>query len=75
MIEYRKAITLNGTWKFKTDPEGQGDFQEPGPSKESWQRPCKFFDPEYDDCDWEQIAVPACWLKSLPKKQGTITSA
>ena len=61
MKRYRKTITLNGRWKFKMDPDGEGDFQEPGPSKEDWQRLCKFFDPEYDDRDWGEITVPSCW--------------
>ena len=61
MRRYRKTITLNERWKFKMDPDGEGDFQEPGPSKEDWRRVCRFFDPEYDDRDWGEITVPSCW--------------
>ena len=53
--------SLAGRWKFKTDPEGRGDFQEPDSSIESWQRQVTYFDLEYDDAAWDEIAVPACW--------------
>ena len=52
---------LAGCWKFKTDPEGRGDFQEPDSSIESWQRQVTYFDLEHDDSAWDEIAVPACW--------------
>ena len=61
MQSHAKEISLNGRWKFKTDPDGLGDFQEPGRSEESWRRSVRFFDEEYDDSDWEEIAVPANW--------------
>ena len=53
--------SLAGRWKFATDPDGKGDFQEPDASIESWQRPVTYFDLEYDDTAWDKIAVPACW--------------
>ena len=53
--------SLAGRWKFATDPDGKGDFQEPDASIESWQRPVTFFDLEHDDTAWDKIAVPACW--------------
>lgn len=61
MRRHRKAISLNGRWKFKTDADGQGDFEEPNATTESWQRTVRFFDPEYDDSGWDEITVPACW--------------
>ena len=27
----------------------------------AYKEDCKFFDPEYDDRDWGEITVPACW--------------
>ena len=27
----------------------------------AYKEDCKFFDPGYDDRDWDEIAVPACW--------------
>ena len=30
-------------------------------SIESWQREVTYFDPEYDDAGWDEIAVPANW--------------
>ena len=53
--------SLAGRWRFATDPDGKGDFQEPDASIESWQRQVTFFDLEYDDTAWDEIAVPACW--------------
>ena len=64
MKTYRKALSLNGTWKFKTDPENLGDFQEPrsyGDSPDDWRRVTRYFDTEYDDGGWDTINVPACW--------------
>ena len=61
MQRHQSETSLNGRWKFKTDPDGLGDFQEPDRSPASWQRPVRFFDEEYDDSDWEEITVPANW--------------
>ena len=61
MRTHSKARSLAGRWKFGTDPEGKGDFGEPDGSIESWQRQVTFFDTEYDDAGWDEIAVPACW--------------
>jgi len=55
-----KVISLNGSWKFKTDPEGMGDLY-PDSVVQTYQRDCKFFDPSYDDGDWNEIVVPSCW--------------
>lgn len=60
MEKYGKEILLNGKWKFKIDPEGMGDLY-PDSTVRFFQRDCKFFDPEYDDRDWNKISVPACW--------------
>ncbi len=61
MRAHNNARSLAGRWKFAIDPEGKGDFGEPDGSIESWQRQVTFFDPEYDDSGWDEIAVPACW--------------
>ena len=61
MRTYCNPRSLAGSWKFKTDPEGRGDFQEPDSSIESWQREVTWFDREHDDSTWDEIAVPACW--------------
>ena len=61
MRMHRNSRSLAGRWKFAIDPDGNGDFQEPDASIESWQRPVTYFDLEYDDTAWDKIAVPACW--------------
>ncbi len=61
MIQHRNVRSLNGRWKFKTDPEELGDFLEPGPGVDNWKRVTKYFDPEYDDSRWGEITVPANW--------------
>ena len=58
---HRNSRSIAGRWKFATDPDGKGDFQEPDASIESWQRQVTYFDLEYDDTAWDKIAVPACW--------------
>ena len=58
---HRNSRSIAGRWKFATDPDAKGDFQEPDASIESWQRPVTYFDQEYDDTAWDKIAVPACW--------------
>ena len=60
MRTHSNPRSLVGRWKFKTDPEGRGDFQEPDSSIESWQRQVTYFDLEHDDSAWDEIAVPAC---------------
>ena len=61
MRTHRNPRSLSGRWKFRLDPEGRGDFQEPDSSIESWQREVTWFDREHDDTGWNEIAVPACW--------------
>ena len=54
---------MNGTWKFKTDPDAMGDVS-PDVVRNTigaTQQECKFFDPEFDDRHWGEITVPACW--------------
>ena len=63
MKRHRNQVSLNGTWKFKTDPDAMGDVS-PDVVRNTigaTQQECKFFDPEYDDRHWGEIAVPACW--------------
>jgi beta-mannosidase len=63
MKRYRRQISLNGTWKFRTDPDGMGDVS-PDVVRNTvgaTAQECKFFDPEFDDRHWGEIAVPACW--------------
>jgi len=60
MIKYNKEKLLNGRWKFKTDSEGLGDYY-PRLVVRFFQKDCKYFDTDYDDRDWEEIKVPACW--------------
>ena len=60
---YRKKLSLNGNWKFRTDPDKMGDES---PDKVRFtiggiQQDCKFFDENYEDYEWGEIAVPACW--------------
>jgi beta-mannosidase len=61
MIRHRNVRSLGGRWKFRTDPEGLGDFQEPDHTVKNWQRETTFFDLEYDDGRWSEITVPSCW--------------
>jgi beta-mannosidase len=61
VIRHRNVRSLNGRWKFKTDPDDVGDFSEPDGSAESWRRESKFFDLAFDDGPWGEIGVPACW--------------
>ena len=61
MITHRNTRSLNGRWKFKTDPEVIGGFLEPDRTVTSWQRDTTFFDTDYDDSRWTEITVPACW--------------
>ena len=61
MLNRRNVSPLNGLWKFKTDPENIGDFQEPEKTTQSWARETTFFDVEFDDGLWEDIQVPANW--------------
>ena len=61
MLNRRNVSPLNGRWKFKTDPENIGDFQEPEKTTQSWARETTFFDVEFDDGLWEDIQVPANW--------------
>ena len=63
MTRYRQQISLHGSWKFKTDPDGMGDVSPDvvrnttgATAQES-----KFFDPDFDDRHWGEITVPACW--------------
>ena len=63
MKRHRKQVSLNGTWKFKTDPDVMGDVS-PDVVRNTigaTQQECKFFDPEFDDRHWGEIPVPACW--------------
>ena len=60
MKRYCGQISLSGTWKFRTDPDGMGD-RYPDDAVAAYKEDCKFFDPAYDDRDWGEIAVPACW--------------
>ena len=57
---YGGQTSLSGTWKFRTDPDGMGD-RYPDDAVAAYKEDCKFFDPAYDDRDWGEIAVPACW--------------
>lgn len=63
MRRHRRQISLNGRWKFKTDPDGMGDVS-PDMVRNTigaTQQECKFFAPEFDDRHWGEIVVPACW--------------
>ncbi len=44
----RGYIDLNGTWRFRFDPEDEG-------MAHRWYSPC------YDDSDWRQVEVPLPW--------------
>ena len=68
----RNSRSLAGRWRFATDPEGKGDFGEPDGSIESWQRQVTFFDTEYDDSGWDEIAVPACWRHKFRPCNGAL---
>ena len=69
MKRYGRQISLSGTWKFRTDPDGMGD-RYPDDAVAAYKEDCKFFDPGYDDRDWGEIAVPACC-----RRRGTTTTA
>ena len=63
MKRHRHQVSLNGTWKFRTDPDGMGDVS-PDIVRNTIgaiAQECKFFDPEFDDRHWGEITVPACW--------------
>ena len=63
MKRHRKQVSLNGTWKFRTDPDGMGDVS-PDIVRNTigaTAQECKFFDAEFDDRHWGEITVPACW--------------
>ncbi len=47
-------IDLSGTWKFKPDPNEQGE-------KEKW------FSPAFDDSGWLEQKVPGCWNLLSPQ--------
>ncbi|HHV62531.1 MAG TPA: hypothetical protein GXX51_07845 [Firmicutes bacterium] len=53
-------IPLNGTWKFKTDPENLGECY-PEELVRSFNLDCRYMDENYDDSAWNDISVPACW--------------
>ena len=61
MIQHQHVRSLNGRWKFRTDPENLGDFHEPERTTRSWMRETTFFDLEFDDGLWGEITVPANW--------------
>lgn len=44
----RDYLSLDGTWRFRFDPEDDGSAQ-------GWQ------DPGTDDTTWDTVAVPSCW--------------
>ena len=60
MPRYGRQISLSGTWKFRTDPDGMGD-RYPDDAVAAYKEDCKFFDAGHDDRDWGEITVPACW--------------
>ena len=60
MKRYGRQVSLSGSWKFRTDPDGMGD-RYPDDAVAAYKEDCQFFDPGYDDRDWGEIAVPACW--------------
>jgi hypothetical protein len=48
---YRRSLSLEGAWKFKTDPSDVGE-------KSNW---CS---PDLDDSSWDEIKVPSVWESS-----------
>ena len=60
MKRYGRQVSLSGSWKFRTDPDGMGD-RYPDDAVAAYKEDCQFFDAGYDDRDWGEIAVPACW--------------
>ena len=55
-----RAVSLNGLWRFRTDPERLGDCTAADLVRTANDE-CAFHLPTYDDADWETIAVPGNW--------------
>lgn len=55
-----QILTLNGRWKFKLDPKNSGEMY-PEDIVMAYRRECRYMNPDYDDKDWDDIEVPACW--------------
>ena len=47
MPRYGRQISLSGTWKFRTDPDGMGD-RYPDDAVAAYKEDCMFFDPGCD---------------------------
>ena len=57
MKRYGRQISLNGTWKFRTDPDGMGD-RYPDDGVAAYKEDCKFLDFAYD-----LPSTRPCWCR------------
>jgi len=59
-MRFADTISLDGEWKFRTDPDCLGD-KCPEDMMYSFKHECSYMSPGYDDSEWETIRVPSCW--------------
>ena len=58
MTSPRTAIGLNGTWRFRLDPNDLGE-KFPDQLNFTHMYDARWMNAEYDDSAWEKIQVPA----------------
>jgi beta-mannosidase len=56
----RSEISLNGDWKFATDPNETGELA-PEEAVPVRRYETSYMNPEIDDSNWKSVAVPAHW--------------
>lgn len=54
------VVDLSGQWRFRTDPEDMGEHYSEN-LDEIWGFDARWMRPDYDDAEWAQVPVPACW--------------
>ena len=59
-MQHLRAISLAGSWRFRTDPDRLGDLA-PADLVASANDECAFHLLSYDDSDWQTIPVPGNW--------------
>lgn len=59
-MEAPRSFSLDGTWRFRRDPNQVGEML-PADLVRTENDECQYYSPTYDDADWSEIPVPACW--------------